>query len=157
MMQSRHGIIIAFLVLSSMPIGYVLAPGPKEELANQSMSWDLPMFDDKSSGLQLRPRVLARFWPVKEQITAESKNQASITSTHKEVHNAWVLVAVIRQGHAPSALVLDPDQKFIRLSVGMALDDTRRVIAIESDKLYWENRAGDRGHLTLYPRPAVVQ
>ncbi|EKP0280159.1 hypothetical protein JGK46_004081 [Aeromonas bestiarum] len=157
MMQYRHGVIIALLVLLSMPIGYVLAPAPKEELANKSMPWVLPTLDGKSSDLQLKPSVLARFWPVKKRVAAEGKSKSSITSAHQVAHNEWVLVAIIRQGHNPSALVLSPDQKFIRLSVGMALDDARRVIGIEPDKLYWENSAGDQGHLTLYPRPAAVK
>lgn len=155
MMLYRHGIVMALLLLSAIPVGYFFAPVPTEELANQAMPWSLPKLDGKSSSSQPKPSNLARFWPVKTQIAIESKSQAGQTSTRQAADAAWTLVAVFRQGHNPTALVLGPDQRLIRLSVGMAFGDASRVIGIESDKLFWENNAGEQGHLTLYPRPAA--
>lgn len=154
-MANRSYLILALLALGlSLPLlGYVwpLAENLNPPLTEREWQWPTVQ---ATKEVEPQPKLLARFWPVQ----APEKNTAPADAKLNAPKPASLrLVAIIKQGSQLQALVLTADGELTRLNTGDALDDDRRISAINHSSLSWQSidkAAPTEGELSLYPRPA---
>lgn len=136
--------LMLILLMASLALGYVWPYHPPAINQATQADWQ-QLTPGQGTAIKADPALLARFFPMskaKDDVDAKAK------------HNDWRLVAVIRQGKAPQALVLSPQGELLTLSKGDALDDSRTVSAVLASELHWQD-AQQAGVLSLFPRPAA--
>lgn len=145
-------------LFSALPLGYFTAPGVEIENNVAATRWQLPTALTDLAMVQPDPQRVAQFWPV-EPLSGAAAGAQKERQEHAQGAEAteWRLVAVIRQGGHPQALVLSPKNKLLTLSIGAELDPQQQVTSIEPDCVRWTSLTGKQGTLVLYPKPQAAQ
>ncbi len=152
--RQTHLMVLSMIFLfSALPLGYFTAPEAEIENNLAATRWQLPTALPELAVMKPDPLSLSRFWPVEPlsgaDNSAQKERQQSLVAEAAE----WRLVAVIRQGSHPQALVLSPKNKLLTVSVGAELDPQQQVTGIEPDRVRWTTNTGKQGILVLYPKP----
>ncbi|HDX8385520.1 TPA: hypothetical protein RQN04_003730 [Aeromonas hydrophila] len=145
-------------LFSALPLGYFTAP--KAEIENNvgDTRWQLPTALPDLAVVKPDPQRVSRFWPVEALAGAADGAQKERREPSFGVEaTEWRLVAVIRQGRHPQALVLSPKNKLLTVSVGSELDPQQQVTGIGPDRVKWITSKGKQGGLVLYPKPQAAQ
>lgn len=145
-------------LFSALPLGYFTAP--KAEIENNvgDTRWQLPTALPDLTVVKPDPQRVSRFWPVEALAGAADGAQKERREPSLGVEaTEWRLVAVIRQGRHPQALVLSPKNKLLTVSVGSELDPQQQVTGIGPDRVKWTTSKGKQGILVLYPKPQAAQ
>ncbi|MGR6422738.1 hypothetical protein ACUZ8Y_06330 [Aeromonas veronii] len=144
-------------LFSALPLGYFTAPEAEIENNLAATRWQLPTALPDLAVKQPDPWSLSRFWPVEPLSGATNGTQEEHQQGLAAEVTEWRLVAVIRQGNQPQALVLSPKNKLLTVSVGAELDPQQQVTGIEPDRVRWTTSTGKQGTLVLYPKPQAAQ
>lgn len=157
--RQKHLIALGLTSLfSALPMGYFTAPEAEIENNVAATRWQLPTALPDLAVVQPDPQHLSRFWPVEPLSgTADGVQKESQEQGLGAEATEWRLVAVIRQGSDPQALVLSPKNKLFTVSVGADLDPQQQVTGIEPDRVRWTTSTGKQGTLVLYPKPQAAQ
>lgn len=150
-MKYRQLLPVAIALLLGLPLLAYLWPLPTPTPPDSGKeSWAWPPTEQAPASAEA-PANLGTFWPGKLPEIARQDDKAA-AKPHAETH-PWMLVGIIRQSRRFEALVLDPQNNLLTLKPGDALDESRRVIRIDSTRLYWQAADDSRGELLLYPEP----
>ncbi|MFR9718477.1 hypothetical protein ACL00X_03885 [Aeromonas diversa] len=145
-------------LFSALPLGYFTAPEAEIENNVAATRWQLPTALPDLAMVQPDPQRVAQFWPVEpSSSTADGAHKERQKDAQGAEATEWRLVAVIRQGGHPQALVLSPKNKLLTVSVGAELDPQQQVTSIEPDRVRWTTSTGKQGTLVLYPKPQAAQ
>lgn len=138
---------------AALLLGY-LWPQPAQltETTDQE-TWAWPS-TPKSVAISAAPSKLNIHWPGTDT-TSQNDDSADQTNQKNAAAHTWQLIGIIRQGPIHSAQVLDPQRQILTLNTGDALDNQRRVTAIEATRLRWQDASGAAGELLLYPQPTA--
>lgn len=157
-MPIRVYVILAFLLLGLPLVGYIwpAASYSGKEALERDWQWPTALAVKE---VEPTPALLARFWPV--QSSSASKEESNVEAKAGSASAATLkLVAIIRQGQQPQALVLTASGELKTLNEGDALDKTRRISAIHSNTVQWHSTDPSvntpQGELNLYPQPPSV-
>lgn len=145
-------------LFSALPLGYFTAPEAAIESNVVATRWQLPTALPELALVQPDPQRVARFWPVEPSSgTADGAQKERQERALGAEVTEWRLVAVIRQGSHPQALVLSPKNTLLTVSVGAELDPQQQVTRIEPDRVRWTTSTGKQGTLVLYPKAQAAQ
>ena len=154
----KHLMVLGLTFLfSALPLGYFTAPEAEIENNVAATRWQLPTALPDLAVTQPDPLSLSRFWPVEPLSGTANGTQKEHQQGLAAEATEWRLVAVIRQGNHPQALVLSPKNKLLTVSVGAELDPQQQVTGIEPDRVRWTTSTGKQGTLVLYPKPQAAQ
>lgn len=133
--------------LLALVVGFVWPLDISESGSSSFTDWKWPA-GGQSSSVSVSPEVLARVWPVIEE------SQSTGDKDDKAVSMAsWLLVAIVSQGGERSALLLAPDLKVHKVTVGMNFDGNKRVESLGQTTLVWQSSDNQQGTMALYPNP----
>ncbi|BEE14341.1 hypothetical protein VAWG004_28440 [Aeromonas veronii] len=152
--RQKHLMVMSLIFLfSALPLGYFTAPEAEIENNLAATRWQLPTALPDLAVTTPDPLSLSRFWPVEPLPDVANSAQKERRQGLAAEATEWRLVAVIRQGSHPQALVLSPKNKLLTVSVGAELDPQQQVTGIEPDRVRWTTNTGKQGTLVLYPKP----
>lgn len=152
--RQKHLMVMSLIFLfSALPLGYFTAPEAEIENNLAATRWQLPTALPDLAVTTPDPLSLSRFWPVEPLPDVANSAQQERRQGLAAEATEWRLVAVIRQGSHPQALVLSPKNKLLTVSVGAELDPQQQVTSIEPDRVRWTTNTGKQGSLVLYPKP----
>ncbi|TNI50190.1 hypothetical protein CF127_05280 [Aeromonas veronii] len=152
--RQKHLMVMSLIFLfSALPLGYFTAPEAEIENNLAATRWQLPTALPDLAVTTPDPLSLSRFWPVEPLPDVANSAQQERRQGLAAEATEWRLVAVIRQGSHPQALVLSPKNKLLTVSVGAELDPQQQVTCIEPDRVRWTTNTGKQGSLVLYPKP----
>ncbi|HDO1310111.1 hypothetical protein CF135_11400 [Aeromonas veronii] len=152
--RQKHLMVMSLIFLfSALPLGYFTAPEAEIENNLAATRWQLPTALPDLAVTTPDPLSLSRFWPVEPLPDVANSAQKERRQGLAAEATEWRLVAVIRQGSHPQALVLSPKNKLLTVSVGAELDPQQQVTGIEPDRVRWTTNTGKQGSLVLYPKP----
>ena len=133
--------------LLALVVGFVWPLDISESGSSSFTDWKWPV-GGPSSSVSVSPEVLARVWPVVEesQSTDDKDDKAASMAS-------WLLVAIVSQGGERSALLLAPELKVHKVTVGMNFDGNKRVESLGQTTLVWQSSDNQQGTMALYPNP----